>query len=65
MAPQIFDFSAKPDDAVDQHAKCDKCKGTKKTCLILLKCSSFNCNKHYHADCLPNIDLEVIKKAET
>lgn len=65
MAPQIFDFTDKPDDIADQHVKCDKCKGAKKTCLILLKCSSFTCNKLYHFDCLQDIDLEQVKKSPT
>lgn len=65
MANQVFDFTDKPDEVVDQHVKCDKCKGTKKTCLILLKCSSFVCNKLYHLDCLQNVDLEVVKKSPT
>lgn len=30
MANQVFDFTDKPDEVVDQHVKCDKCKGTRR-----------------------------------
>lgn len=65
MPVQVFDLSKCEANLVDQHAKCVICKGAKTSGMWMIKCNDFKCAKHYHADCIPSIDLEEIKKQQS